>query len=72
MAYTQEDLTTVQNAKLQLATGQAVQRLRIAGKEFEFSPADMTALQALEAEIMAGLGQDPPVALRTYARIGGR
>ncbi|MCP4747987.1 MAG: hypothetical protein GY874_17895 [Desulfobacteraceae bacterium] len=59
MSYTQEDLTAVQNAIIELATGKRTVRLMVAKNEYEFSEAKLDSLKSLRADIQQELGKVP-------------
>ena len=55
MAYAESDLTAVETAVLELAKGERVVSLSIAGRSAQFDQSDMDKLRALRAEIKAEL-----------------
>ena len=69
MAFTQSDLDTVEAAILELATGQQVVKASVAGRDMQYTAAELDKLERLRSTIQAELGTIP---LRTYAKQAGR
>ena len=69
MAFTSTDLENIESAIVELATGQRVVSLTIAGKTYQFAASNLDRLQQLRATIQAELAEVP---VRTYAANGGR
>ncbi len=55
MSYTSEDLQSVQEAIIKLATGERVVQVRVGDQLIEYAPADMEALRTLKGEISLAL-----------------
>ncbi len=67
MAYTQEDLDSVNQAILDLATGKRSTRVTVDGITREFQAINLDELKGLKAEIIAGLDStnNRPLYVRT-------
>ncbi len=69
MAYTTTDLSSIESAIIDLATGARKVRVSIGDKMIEYGQIDIDKLQALKSVIERSLGTVPG---RTYARQAGR
>ncbi|WP_319557913.1 gpW family head-tail joining protein [Thiomicrorhabdus sp.] len=58
MSYTQTDLESIQQAILELATGQRVTEAQIDGQRIKYAEADLPMLKQLRSEIQTALMLD--------------
>lgn len=65
MAYTAADLTSIETAIMNLATGAQIVRVTLNGKTLEYSPASLETLLTMKSIVSQALGS---TITRSYAR----